>query len=221
MDRFSNDREALDFIASRITDEAHRDGVSLSEVERKMLYFSETAWTLPDILDVSDEFDRNYDQNVYERKISQLIRKALTRLRKEGPEELGAWHEAIRRFSGQDRYLLVMVEQAGVGATFRPARAPRPPGDRWRLFGTAVVFVVLLGGFLWSIEKLFPEKNPPPFGSGRDTLVFAMWIGMVCIAVVYTVLRLLIGARKFDNMAGRAVEWVFGLSKRGGKTSSG
>jgi len=53
MDRFPNDREALDFIASRIADEAQRDSVALSEVERKMLYFSETAWTLPDILDIN------------------------------------------------------------------------------------------------------------------------------------------------------------------------
>jgi hypothetical protein len=65
MHRFSNDREALDFIASQIADQAQRDGVPLSEVERKMLYFSETASTLPDILEVSDEFDRDYDQAVY------------------------------------------------------------------------------------------------------------------------------------------------------------
>ena len=57
MDRFPDDREALDFIASQIAEEALREGVPFSEAERKMLYFSETAWTLPDIWEVSDKFD--------------------------------------------------------------------------------------------------------------------------------------------------------------------
>jgi hypothetical protein len=49
MHPFSNDREALDFIASQIADQARRDGVPLSDVERKMLYFSETerSWLPP------------------------------------------------------------------------------------------------------------------------------------------------------------------------------
>lgn len=88
MDRFSNDREALDFIASRLADEATRDGVEFSEVERKMLYFSETAWTLPDIMDVNDQFDANCNQDTYEKKISQLIKRSVSRARKQQPEEL-------------------------------------------------------------------------------------------------------------------------------------
>jgi hypothetical protein len=78
MNRFSNDRGALDFIASRLVEEAQSEGVAFSDVERKMLYFSETAWTLPDIWDVNDKFDRDYDQDVYERKISQLMKNAVS-----------------------------------------------------------------------------------------------------------------------------------------------
>jgi hypothetical protein len=219
MDRFSSDREALDFIASRISDEAQREGMALSEVERKMLYFSETAWTLPDIMDVSDEFDRNYDQNAYERKISQLIKKAISRARKQQPDECDAWHDAIRRLSGDDRYLLVMAEQAGLGVTFRPPRLPRPRGDFLRLWITALVVVVLLVGFVWFVNLIFPNRNPPPFGRGRnDNVGFAVWIAMVCIAVLGTIIRFLIGARKFDDIMARALEWIFGVSKRGRNT---
>src|SRR5579863_2492777 len=99
MRRFSNDREALDFIASQIVEQAQLDGVPLSGVERKMLYFSETAWTLPDISEVSDEFDRDYDQRVYEKKISQLIKKAVGIARKHQRERFEDWAEAIRRLS--------------------------------------------------------------------------------------------------------------------------
>ena len=67
---FANAREAKEFLVTRIVAEAQRESVSLSEVERKMLYFSETGWTLPDIMVVSDAFDRDYDQAKYEEKIA-------------------------------------------------------------------------------------------------------------------------------------------------------
>ena len=57
MARFGSAREAKEFLISRIVDQAQRDGVPLSEVERKMLYFSETGWTLPDIMSVNEASD--------------------------------------------------------------------------------------------------------------------------------------------------------------------
>lgn len=39
-----------------------------------MLYFSETDWTRPDIMEVNDEFDRDYDSNAYEKKITRVAR---------------------------------------------------------------------------------------------------------------------------------------------------
>ena len=68
---------------ARIVAEAQREGVSLSEIERKMLYFSETDWTLPDIDKVSEAFEREYDNDEYEKKITSLINNARTRCRKE------------------------------------------------------------------------------------------------------------------------------------------
>ena len=59
---FHSAREAKESLALRIAEQAQRDHVQLSEVEQKMLYFSETDWTLPDMTEVSEEFDRDYDQ---------------------------------------------------------------------------------------------------------------------------------------------------------------
>ena len=56
MNRFARPREAKEFLVARIVAEANKEGVPLSEVERKMLYFSETDWTLPDIDEVSEAF---------------------------------------------------------------------------------------------------------------------------------------------------------------------
>ena len=131
MHRFSNDREALDFIAAQIADQAQRDGVTLSEVERKMLYFSETAWTLPDMSEVSEEFDRDYDQSAFEKKISKLIKNAVSSARKQH-EKFESWVDAIQRLRKEDRFLLVMVKQARLGAPFRATRI------LWRVWGVAV-----------------------------------------------------------------------------------
>jgi hypothetical protein len=46
---FKTTRDAKEYLVSRIVAEADRAGIQLSDIERKMLYFSETGWTLPDI----------------------------------------------------------------------------------------------------------------------------------------------------------------------------
>jgi len=69
VNQFWTAKQAKDYLAGEIAAEVTREGVSLSEMERKMLYFSETDWTLPDMAQVSAEFDRDYDQDEYERKI--------------------------------------------------------------------------------------------------------------------------------------------------------
>ena len=76
MKAFHSGREAKEFLVSQIVEEAQRENIPLSEVERKMLYFTESGWTLPDIMKVSEDFDRENDQAEYERKIAKLVTKA-------------------------------------------------------------------------------------------------------------------------------------------------
>ena len=70
---------AKEFLISRVIEEARADGVTLSEVERKMLYFTEVHPSLPDIYDVNEQFERNYDRDEYEAKISRLLKNARDR----------------------------------------------------------------------------------------------------------------------------------------------
>jgi hypothetical protein len=53
MKAFHSGREAKEFLISELVAEAQDENVPLSEVERKMLYFTESGWTLPDIMTVS------------------------------------------------------------------------------------------------------------------------------------------------------------------------
>ena len=71
--RFHKVQEAKEFLASKIADQARLECTPLSDIERKMLFFSEVGWTLRDMMQVSDEFDREYDQADYEKKIAQII----------------------------------------------------------------------------------------------------------------------------------------------------
>jgi hypothetical protein len=109
---FATARDAKEFLVSRIITQSQREGVPLSEVERKMLYFSETAWTLPDIREVNDAFDREYNQAEYEQKIGRLIRNHCTNARGDNREEFDAWTEAVSAIRREDHYLLVLIGAA-------------------------------------------------------------------------------------------------------------
>ena len=142
MHRFSNAREAKESLISRIVAEAQRENVPLSEIERKMLYFSETAWTLPDIMEVNAEFDREYDQTKYENKITRLIRNETKRLRKENPEDFASWTSAARKLKKEDHYISVMIDNAGI-----PTGSI---GDKWK----GAILVVIACCVLLAIQPI-------------------------------------------------------------------
>src|SRR5258708_15907028 len=99
LSQFGSAREAKEFLIAKIVDEAQRESVPLSDVEPKELYFSETAWALPDMASVNEAFDRDYDRRDYEKRIKQLVRSARTRARKEDPQTSRAWSAAIQTLS--------------------------------------------------------------------------------------------------------------------------
>ena len=103
---------AKEFLISRVIKEAKAEGVNLSEVERKMLYFTEVHPSLPDIYDVNERFERNYNSDEYEAKISRLLRNALDRDRKQSAGGEQAWKDALNALRKEDHYILVMIRQA-------------------------------------------------------------------------------------------------------------
>lgn len=110
--RFRTIREAKQYLAGVIADEAERDGTPLTEVERKMLFFAETGWTLPDMKEVSAEFDRNCDQDQYEQKIAAIITNVRTRFADKNPQEQMTWALALQKLSRGDHYLSVLANES-------------------------------------------------------------------------------------------------------------
>lgn len=115
MQTFATGREAKEFLVSCIVTQAQREGISLSDIERKMLYFSESAWTLPDIMEVNEAFDREYDQHEYEQKIGRLSRNFCADASKNNYDGFERWKAAVRALGQEDHYLLVLVA-AGDGS---------------------------------------------------------------------------------------------------------
>jgi len=145
-----NEREAKEFLVSRIVEEARRENVPLSDVERKMLYFSETNWTLPDIASVSAAFDREYDQDKYEEKITGVIRSAAMHDRQQSAELYGEWWDAIRSLKKGDHYILVMID----GAKLPPCRGNRSSKERpeeMRSIASLIrsYFTIFVPTFVW------------------------------------------------------------------------
>ena|ERR1035437_159591 len=141
MAMFESDREAKEFLAGRISEEAKREGMPLSEVERKMLYFTETGWTLPDMAEISEEFDRDHDQDEYEQKIAGLVRGIETREDARSEQDIEAWDEAVLKLSEGDHYLLVLINPTLTS----DGNAARSPHDRLKLWFTA--FALIFGFF--------------------------------------------------------------------------
>lgn len=109
MNRFRTVRDAKEYLIGRIVAQADRDGVPLSDLERKMLYFSETGWTLPNMMSFSREFDQSCDQDEYERKIGQIIRRIHDRAESKCDD---SWDEALDRLRDEDHYLSVLIDGA-------------------------------------------------------------------------------------------------------------
>jgi hypothetical protein len=103
--------EAAQLVVQKIVCQALQNGVPLSEVERKMLLFSETSPTLPDIAEVNETFDHNYDRLEYENKIANLIRD-LRSAERQNPEENRSWNKIIRSLQGKDYYFMVMLKRS-------------------------------------------------------------------------------------------------------------
>ena len=114
---------AKQFLISKVIEQAELEQVSISEVERKMLPFTEVHSSLPDIYEVNAQFEQNYDSDQYEAKVATLLKKARNRDREQSPEGDQKWEDALNALKDQDHYILVMTGQAsGRGSVSRSSR---------------------------------------------------------------------------------------------------
>jgi hypothetical protein len=134
-------REAKDFLVAQTAEQAALEGVPISELEKRMMYFTETGECPEDPISLNDAFEAEYDSPTYEKKISLLMARACRRIKRESPEKLRLWNDAFRVLSKGDHYILLFWRQNA----FR--RSPR-------MWPTYVLGALAVGG-LYSLERFF------------------------------------------------------------------
>jgi hypothetical protein len=146
---FATIREAKEFLVGRIVDEARRTGTPLSDVEEKMMYFSETGWTLEGMYELNAVFEAEYDQGEYEEKIARLIRK-LTAAERSDSEAVRSWRAAEALLRTEGHYLLVLIDLAGGRTSLLKDRGPSNRLAWVMIYGLAG-FVVCAAAFYVSM----------------------------------------------------------------------
>ncbi len=110
-------REAKDFLVQQTAEQAALESIPLSDLEKRMMYFTEVEECPENPIALNDAFEAEYDTDEYEAKISKLMHHAYQRIKKENPEALRRWKEAIKELSKGDHYILVLCED---GSPLRP-----------------------------------------------------------------------------------------------------
>jgi hypothetical protein len=192
-------RDALEFIASEIAGEAVRAGKPLTEIERKMLLFEESAPDAHTFAEVLEAFERNYDESEYEKRIAGLVRTARRRADK---NKAPLWSVAIRALEDSDGYVGVMLMQGGIAT------------DSSHVTRGEVVLVlsVIVGLVLFMAVLTWYLGHDPT----KDEQFFYFWVGIMSCAALYQLGRWILGAERVDGAIGRVIDAVSGARKKRG-----
>ena len=138
-----NTKEAKDFIVQETVVQSSLESISLSDLERRMMYFSENdPVSCSDPLNLNEKFQEQYDTDEYETKMSLLLQHAYERLKKENPEKISRWNQALQILNEGDHYLLVLWPHS-------PATIPSPPSSiRDRVLLLVIGLLIAMGVLL-------------------------------------------------------------------------
>lgn len=199
-------REAKDFLVQQTVEQARLEGVPFSDLEKRMMYFTEGKDALEDPVTLNDEFESEYDSGEFEKKASGLMRRAFKRLKKEAPEKAIEWTRAVRSLRRGDHYILVLAGQ----------HLSHGSPHYWRLLG--VFFVPLISFYLFAF--LFSP-------GGRTGLRYPYWHTLPLISpstlrvvqvLYFSLLLAAIFVPKIFEPANkhlcRCMDWVIGLKER-------
>jgi hypothetical protein len=133
-----NTKQAKDFLVQQTTEQATLEKVSLSTVEKKMMYFTESdPVSCDNPLELNDEFEAECDTAEYEVKIARLLRHAYDRLKVEDPERKRTWDQAVHELRKGDHYFLVLWDLK--------VPSERPRRDFFKLLGVGLLVAVGIG----------------------------------------------------------------------------
>jgi hypothetical protein len=157
-------REAKNFLVQQTVEQAQQDNVPLSELEKRMMYFTEGKGALEDPALLNDEFEKQYDTANYEKKISLLMRHAYARIKKEDPQKAFLWNSALDTLRTGDHYILVLSGPVSTHSSSRNRRIYLASG---LLIGLPFAAILLFAHFffptrsgVWRYSNYIPLVDP-------------------------------------------------------------
>src|SRR5258707_12900645 len=171
-----NPQQAKDYLASQVMEQAKLEGVPFSDLERRMLYFTESPEAVADLVALNEEFDKVYSTEEYEPKVTRLLENAHARLSKRGASTSLELDAAAKALKNADHYLFVLLDQVPV---------ERPPHDSLKLLVSGVLLVAVL------MAAIFFADN---FGV-RSPLARRVIFYPVLVLLAYGLVKFLGGAR--------------------------
>lgn len=159
--------KAKRFLINRIVDQAKRENVPLTEIEAHMLGFSPVGAS-PVEHEAAVAFERGYDKQKYETKVSQLFRDVYEMDKSLGREEI--WEQSLDSLAQEDIYLAEIIRKTGL----RQAPVPwyLPDLRSLRQYLTAIIMV--LAGIVIAFTPLGERLVPDPVL--RIFVVLCCWL---------------------------------------------
>ena len=187
--------EAKDFIVEQVKQQAALEQVPLSDLEVRMMYFTESGEMREDFSELNDKFEAEYDTDEYEAKIAKLARRAYQRLKRENLQSVEQWDSAVEELQKGDHYLLVLIDQLQF-------LSPKLfTWSFWKLLGIALLalFVALIGFAILLHHQ--DSMRPQP----RTSPSLPPWLQHMLLAVIVGgYLAFLF----FPRPVGKAFSWI-------------
>jgi hypothetical protein len=133
-----NNKQAKDFLVEQTAQQAALENVPLSDLEKRMMYFTESDPSYDDYIGLTAEFEEQYDTAAYETKVSRLLHNAHARLKKENPKKFREWGQATRLLRKGDHYILILLGQSPSSSR---------PSLRYYLMITIILSALIVTGY--------------------------------------------------------------------------
>jgi len=176
-------KQAKNFLVQQAAEQAALENVPLSDLEKKMMYFTESDPSSCDNpVELNDEFEAQYETAEYEAKVSRLLRHAYNRLKEEDPERARDWDQSIRTLRNGDHYILLLWE-------IKPPRK-RPVRDSLNLLavGTFVAAVLVVLTFLAAkyninLDRINLDRFAKYLPAPSPGLAIVLYVGLALLAI--------------------------------------
>lgn len=195
-------RSAKDFLVEQTAQQAGMERVSLSDLEKRIMYFTESPDAVEDPVKLNEEFESRHNSEEYEQKVSRLLAHAYDRLNKGNPQAVAEGDAAVDTLREGDHYLLVLWDRTAL------SRIP-PLRSLLGLFGRLAIVVSATLGLLLGLNYLLK-----PLGVSLASFLFLLFAATVIVVAlkpetvgaylkrgVLQIAVFLIGRRKSDKSA--------------------